>query len=171
MPTELIYGIIGALVIVWSVIYFPGRLCLYLYKTLVDNRPTLKERIICFAPIYNLQLMREILYAEAPVYRALSIMSALYTALFIIIRFVIGYSSTVGILLNLGLSVFTMCVAIPTVYIFGYRIIWDIGAEFDAITLRAYGLFTPVGFYYAVGRIQRYFKNHPEQLEGIFDEV
>lgn len=170
MTKELIYGIIGAIVILLTFTYPPGRLCLFIFKTYIDPKPSIKDRLLCFVPIYNLQLIREILYGSSPMYKVLSIGSGAYVLFFIIVRFILGVSSGLGIILNLVVSSINVFIMLPLLYGASYKVIWDVAWDYDAITLRAYGLFIPVGFYFAVGRMQRYFKNNPDALEEMFDE-
>ena len=170
MTINLIKAIIGALVIIGTFTYPPGRLCLFIFKTYIDPKPSIKDRLLCFAPVYNLQLIREILYGSSPIYKALSIGFGIYVLFFLIVRFILGVSSGLGIVLNLVVSSINMFIMLPLLYGASYKVIWDVAWDYDAVTLRAYGLFIPVGFYFAVGRMQRYFKNNPDALEEVFDE-
>lgn len=169
MSKDILLGLVGLVFILGTPTYLAARMCLKIVSTTEQRKMTGIDVLKACIPFYNLQWTRESLYSVAPIYKCFTIASAVIWIFGLICRFIIGFSSSFGIFINL-IATLLLLVDMLLLYIEHVYMCFDMSREYKHTMMKSWCWLPPYSEYLANTAIVNYCKQHPAEAEGVFDE-
>lgn len=165
----LYVGIISMLLIIASISLPFSFLSMKVYEKFYQERPQGRDLLNCLIPIYCMYYIRHIIYDDAKSYKIFSVTSYIYLILLLVVRFIVPYNTSWGILINtafVGISlIFVIALYIYTVYM-----LYDLCQYYEAPERIVYSfLGPPIAAYKLINSIEYYYRKHPDEEVGTFD--